>query len=213
MRDLVGDTTVTTSHDQSQLPTHGGDASVRHRTKPVAHRHVPYCAIKVLSCPHCLHPGACQTRRAERASRCIETVDRQSGPRRTLLRWHRRRVRSNFQDEPPRRIGSARESGVVNRCTSQQRSTAASSAAPSIQSGTSVCATRRVAHLRARYRCCASSDSIFPRRPSTPRRSCRSSVKHAKTSLRGCRVSPAEARVPRCSEASQVDCVESASHA
>ena len=186
---------------------------MRHRSKPVAHRHVPYCAIKVLSCPHCLQPGACQTRRAERASRRNQTVDRRSGPRRTLLRWHRRRARSNFQDEPPWRIGSAHESGVVNRCTSQRRSTAASSAAPSIQSGTSVCATRRVEHRRGRYRCCANSDSISRRKPSTLRRSCRSCVKHARTSRRGCRASPAEALVPRRSEASQVDCVESASHA
>jgi hypothetical protein len=170
---------------------------VRHRTKPVAHRHVPYCAIKVPSCPHCLHPGASQTRRAERASRRNQTVDRRSGPRRTLITWHRRRARSNFQDEPPWRIGSAHESGVVNRCTSRQPSTAASSAAPSIQSGTSVCAPKRVEHLRARYRCCVNSDSISRRKPSTPRRSCRSSVKHARTSPRGCRVSPADARVPR----------------
>jgi hypothetical protein len=185
---------------------------VRYRTKPVAHRHVPYCAIKVSSCPHCLHPTACQTRRVERPSRRNETVDRPSGPRRTLLRWHRRRARSNFQDESPRRIGSAHESGVVNRCTSRQRSTAASSAAPSIQSGTSVCVVKRAVHRRARYRCCANSDSISRRKPSTPRRSCRSSARHARTSPRGCRASPADARAS-LSEASYVDCVESASHA
>ena len=185
---------------------------MRHRTNPVAHRHVPYCAIKVLSCPHCLHPGACQTRRAERASRRNQTVDRRSGPRRTLFGWHRRRACSNIQDEAPCRIGSAHELGVVNRCTSQPQSTAASNAAPSIQNDTSVCATKRAGHLRARYRCCASSDSISRRKPSTPKRSCRSSAKHARTSPRACPASPADAHT-QITERRRVDCVESASNA
>jgi hypothetical protein len=60
---------------------------------------------------------------------------------------------------------------AVSLCTSQQPSTAASSAVPLIPRDTSVCATRRVERLRVRYRCCANSVLIFRRKRSTRRHS------------------------------------------
>jgi hypothetical protein len=85
--------------------------------------------------------------------------------------WYRRRTCRGIHDVRPCRIGSAREWGVGSRCTSRLRSTAASSAAPSIRNAMSVCAIKRAERLRVRSRCCVSCVSSFPRLPSTLKRS------------------------------------------
>ncbi len=162
------------------------------RTHRVAHRHVPYTTINVRGCPHCQHPGGCQTRRGERAIECHATVDRGSGPQRTLLPWHRRRACRSIQEEHPCRTGSAHESVAVSLCTSRQRSTAASSVVPSTLRVTSVCAIKHAELLRDRYRCCVSCVLISHRRRSTPRHSSRSCARRVRTCPPECPASPAE---------------------
>jgi hypothetical protein len=98
----------------------------------------------------------------QRVSELVAAVDRGSVPRRTLLRWHRRRACRSIQDEQPCRAESAHALDAASWYTSQPQSTAASNAVRLTPRDTSACATRRAKRQRVPYRCCANFASTSP---------------------------------------------------